>query len=134
MFGTRPRANTFAHSITPIVAQRLAMTDPSGSHPDDREAELQELAARARDHPRVVDAFLAKSFTDRLLAVDLESGTGEVPQTLVTLLEDHGCYGANEVYGRECDDSSGAGTFGGRERHQFVDTETRGEHRSYVVD
>lgn len=110
------------------------MTGSSDSGSGDREAELRELAAQARDHAAVADAFLAKSFTDRLLVVDLESGTAEVPRGLVSLFEAHGCYGANEVYDRDGDGGSSAGTFGGRERHQFVDTETRGDHRSYVVD
>lgn len=109
------------------------MTGSSDSGSGDREAELRELTAQARDHAAVADAFLAKSFTDRLLVVDLDSGN-QVPSELVALFADHGCYGANEVYDRDDDGGSGAGTFGGRERHQFVDTETRGEHRSYVVD
>jgi len=110
------------------------MIGSSDSGPENREAELRDLAGQARDHAAVADAFLAKSFTDRLLVVDLKSGTSEVPQGLVTLFEAHGCYGANEVYDRDGDGGSGAGTFDGRERHQFVDTETRGDHRSYVVD
>ena len=100
----------------------------------DREAELRDLAARAREHDAVADAFIAKSFTDRLLVVDLAPSEGAVPPELITLFEDHGCYGANEVYDRESDDRSSAGAFGGATRHQFVDSETRGEHQSYVVD
>ena len=100
----------------------------------DRETELHRLAAELRDHETIDDAFLAKSFTDRLLVVDLNAADRTVPDELVSLLEAHGCRGANEVYGRDGETRSSTGAFGGATRHQFVDTETRGEHQSYVVE
>jgi len=100
----------------------------------DRESTLRELAGRAREYDAVADAFLAKSFTDQLIVVDLRGDADSVPAELVALLEANGCYGANEVYDRDADDGSSAGAVGGADRHQFVDTETRGDHRSYVVD
>jgi len=100
----------------------------------DRDATLRDLAARARGYDAVEDAFLAKSFTDQMVVVDLRPDADAVPERLVALLEANGCYGANEVYDRDGDDGSSAGAVGGADRHQFVDTETRGDHRSYVVD
>ncbi|MBB6646688.1 hypothetical protein [Halobellus ruber] len=100
----------------------------------DRESTLRELAAQARGYDAVADAFPAKSFTDRMLVVDLRGDAEGVPEELVALLEANGCYGANEVYDRDAGDRSSAGTVGGADRHEFVDVETRGDHRSYVVD
>jgi hypothetical protein len=116
----------FANSVRPVGGVRSTMTD--------REAELETLAERACEYDAVADAFIAKSFTDRLLVVDLESDESEVPSGLIALFEEHGCYGANEVYDRDEADGSSAGTFADTTRHQFVDSETRGEHQSYVVD
>ncbi|MFA1611839.1 hypothetical protein [Halobellus rubicundus] len=98
----------------------------------DREAELERLVERARQHEAVADAFLAKSFTDRLVVVDLEAGES-LPRELVTLFTSHDCYGADEVYDWDGEDSS-AGEFGDATRYQFVDQRTRGEHRSYVAE
>lgn len=130
---TTNRTNTFADTVRRTADSHRTMTDSNEHRSDDRGAELRELASRARDHAAVADAFVATSFTDQLLVVDLESTTEGVPPGLVTLFAEHGCYGANEVYDRD-GDGSDAGAFSGRERHQFVDTETRGEHRSYVVE
>ncbi|WP_311173713.1 hypothetical protein [Halobellus ordinarius] len=100
----------------------------------DREAELETLAERACEYDAVADAFVAKSFTDRQLVVDLESADSDVPSDLIALFEEHGCYGTNEVYDCDAADGSSAGAFGDTTRRQFVDSETRGEHQSYVVD
>lgn len=98
----------------------------------DREAELEALASTLRDRDAVEDAWLAKSFTDRLLVVDLRAET--LPEDLRSLLADHDLYGANEVYGLDDGRSSFMGGADGTARHQFVDVRTRGEHQSYVVD
>jgi hypothetical protein len=98
----------------------------------DREAELERLVERARRHDAVEDAFLAKSFTDRLVVVDLDAGES-LPRELVTLFAAHDCHGADEVYGWSSDDAS-AGEHGDVTRHQFVDHRTRGEHQSSVVE
>jgi hypothetical protein len=100
----------------------------------DRESSLHELAAQAREYDAVADAFLAKRVTDRMVVVDLRADAEGIPEELVALLEADGCYGANEVYDREAGDRSSAGTVGGADRHEFVDSGTRGDHRSYVVD
>jgi hypothetical protein len=99
----------------------------------DREATLEDLATRLREHNAVNDAFLAKSFTDRLLVLDLEEGTS-LPEDIHDLLADHDLRGANDVYRNERDDPSLAGDLSDATRHQFVDTRTRGDHQSYVVD
>ncbi|MFB6083230.1 MAG: hypothetical protein ABEJ94_03170 [Halorientalis sp.] len=101
----------------------------------DRTAELRQLAADLRERETVVDAWLAKSFTDRLLVVDLRTDA-DVPEDIRERLHDHDLYGANEVYDTDERDASFAGTVGDDDatRHQFVDVRTRGDHQSYVVD
>jgi len=98
----------------------------------DRETELRELAADLREHDAVADAFLAKSFTDQLVLVDVD-GTGGVPNDVKSRLTEHGLHEAGEVYG---DDERGsfAGEVADATRHHFVDVQTRGAHQSYVVD
>ena len=110
------------------------MNEPNAADRTDRESELWRLAERARAHESVADAFVAKSFTDLLVVVDLEADRERVPPELLSLFESHGCEGANNVYDRDAEDGSSAGGFDGATRHQFVDSETRGEHQSYVVD
>lgn len=99
----------------------------------DRTAELRGLAADLRECEAVADAWLAKSFTDRLLVVDLAGGE-RVPDALRERLQAHDLYGANEVYGTDAGDASFAGAVGDATRHQFVDVQTRGDHQSYVVE
>ena len=99
----------------------------------DREAELRDLADRVRDRDAVADAWLAKSFTDRLLVVDVRA-EATLPTDLRRELADRDLRGANEVYGETADDPSFAGDVGDGERHQFVDVRTRGDHRSYVCE
>ncbi|MBZ6494987.1 hypothetical protein [Natrinema longum] len=99
----------------------------------DREALLQDLARRLREYDAVNDAFLAKSFTDRHLILDLEDGHS-LPGELRDLLADHDLQGANEEYDTGGDDPSFAGDLEDGTRHQFVDTRTRGDHQSYVVE
>jgi hypothetical protein len=99
----------------------------------DRDAELRSLASELRERDAVADAFLAKSFTDQLLVLDLQQD-GAVPSDIVESLRDHDLVGANEVYGEDGSDVSFAGTVGDTARHQFVDVRTRGDHQSYVVE
>ncbi|WP_336000245.1 hypothetical protein [Halorientalis halophila] len=99
----------------------------------DRADRLRELATDLREHEAVADAWLAKSFTDRLLVLDLAEGTS-VPDEIRALLNEHDCYGANEVYETGAADASFAGAVGDETRHQFVDVQTRGDHQSYVVE
>lgn len=98
----------------------------------DRAAELERLVEELTDHDAVADAWVAKSFTDRLVVIDLHEER-TVPSGLEERLADHDLYGSNEVYGLD-DDGSQMGSVGEGTRHQFVDVRTRGEHQSYVVD
>ena len=99
----------------------------------EREAELRGLAAEFRERDDVADAFIAKSFTDRLLILDLECGM-TIPEDIVRTLRAHDLIGANEVSGDPSTDISFAGSVGDATRHQFVDVRTRGDHQSYVVE
>jgi hypothetical protein len=99
----------------------------------DRTAELRRLAADLREHRAVADAWLAKSFTDRLVVLDLTTDAG-VPETIRDRLHEHDCDGANDVYDTGAGDASFAGAVGDATRHQFVDVQTRGDHQSYVVE
>ncbi|PGF16012.1 hypothetical protein CP556_07710 [Natrinema sp. CBA1119] len=99
----------------------------------DREAALRELATRLHEYDAVSDAFIAKSFTDHILVLDLEREE-TVPKNVRELLAAHDLRGANAEYGTGTDDPSFTGDLGDGTRHQFVDTRTRGDHQSYVVD
>lgn len=99
----------------------------------ERETELRELAATIRDRDGIVDAFIAKSFTDFLLIVDCQDGE-TLPRDVLESIQEHDLVGANEVYGESGPDISFAGSIGDATRHQFVDVRTRGDHQSYVVE
>jgi hypothetical protein len=99
----------------------------------DREATLRALADDLRGHEGIRDAWLAKSFTDRLLVIDVRADA-ELPAAVRERLADRDLRGANDVYDADAADPSFAGDVGDAERHQFVDVRTRGDHRSYVYD
>lgn len=99
----------------------------------DRTAELETLVDEIADHDVVSDAWLAKSFTDRLLVVDIEQDAS-FPTPIEEQLEVHDVYGYNEVYGTETANPSFAGDARDVTRHQFVDVQTTGDHQSYVVE
>lgn len=81
----------------------------------------------------VDDAFLAKSFTDRLLILDVCQGES-IPADLEQVLSNHGLHGYEGVYGDDEAARSFAGDVGESTRHHFVDVQTRGSHQSYVVE
>ncbi|MFC7041889.1 hypothetical protein [Halonotius sp. GCM10025705] len=99
----------------------------------DRATELRQLTDQIADYDAIDDAFVAKSFTDQLVVVDCKAGE-TLPAAITERLHDHGLDGANDVYATTEGDQSSAGAVGEGTRHQFVDTETRGDHQSYVVD
>lgn len=101
----------------------------------DRTERLRDLADELAAREDVADAFLAKSFTDRLLILDVRSD-GDVPEAVVDRLEAHDLRGAEGVYGDGDDEDarSVVGDVGDGTRHHFVDVRTRGAHQSYVVD
>ncbi|AZH25961.1 hypothetical protein [Haloplanus aerogenes] len=98
----------------------------------DREAELRQLVAELREHEAVDDAFLAKSFTDRLVIVDIGDGEG-VPAEVTDRLAQYDVREPDEADGFDAGGSF-AGDVGNATRHHFVDVRTRGSHQSYVVD
>lgn len=98
----------------------------------DRTATLRDLAERIAEYEAITDAWVAKSFTDQLLVVDVAVDE-QLPEAVVELLADHGLRGANEVYETDGPDTSFMGDVGDANRHQFVDVRTRGDHQSYVV-
>lgn len=98
----------------------------------DRDAELRQLTADVRENEAVEDVFLAKSFTDRLVIVDVRDGDA-VPSDLADRLREHDLHPADSVYG-DGEGGSFAGSVGAATRHHFVDVQSRGSHQSYVVE
>lgn len=98
-----------------------------------RETELRDLSTALCELEVVEDAWLANSFTDRLLIVDLQPGAS-LPSEARDLLSEHHLIGFNEVYNVDNNDDSLVGSTTGINRHQFVDIQTRGKHQSYVID
>jgi hypothetical protein len=107
-------ANAIAHGHDAVLREALALAD------------------RAGEYDAVVDAWVGKSFTDRVLILEIERGR-ELPGDLDAVLADHDLVGANAVYGTGGADGSSMGIVGDVERHKFVDVRTRGDHQSYVV-
>ena len=100
----------------------------------DRESDLRAFADRLCECDGVEDAFLAKSFTDRILVVD--TAGDDLPASVRERLDARDVRAAGEVYGAE--ETGGAHSFvgdvGDGTRHHFVDVRTRGDHQSYVVE
>ncbi|GCF15153.1 hypothetical protein Harman_30880 [Haloarcula mannanilytica] len=99
----------------------------------DRQAQLRTLAGELTDYDPITDAFLAKSFTDQLLIVDVRDGE-PLPADVIDRLADHDLHPADSVYGDDGGSPSAVGDVGNATRHHFVDVQTRGSHRSYVVE
>jgi hypothetical protein len=99
----------------------------------DRRAELRALAADLRDRSRVADAWLAKSFTDRLFVVELESGES-LPAPVESTVRAAGLEPYNELHDVPAADAAFAGDVAGSRRFQYVDVESRGSLQSYVVE
>lgn len=98
----------------------------------DRRAELDALAERLTDRPNIHDAYLAKSFTDRLLVVERPPGD-PVPEAVVETLAAQDCLPASEVYDDDRPQTPFAGA-GDHEQYRFVDVQSRGDMQSYVVE
>jgi len=100
----------------------------------ERRAELTTLAERLTDDEAVTDAWTAKSFTDRLFVVEVPSD-GRLPETIRSVLHEHGLREANEVYDVSgAADADFAGELADARRYRFVDVQSRGEMQSYVVE
>lgn len=89
-----------------------------------REATLWELIINLCDLEYVEDAWLANSFTDQLLVIDLHPETSMTDEVR-DLLADHDLYGFNEVYDIDNQDESLVGSVADLNRHQFVDVRTK---------
>lgn len=98
-----------------------------------REQELRDLAADLCDRGDVVDAWTAKSFTDRLFVVELDEDA-DLPARVRERLHEHGLRGYNEVHDVSAADDAFAGRLARGDRYQFVDVRARGELQSYVVE
>ncbi|WP_226010228.1 hypothetical protein [Halomicrobium salinisoli] len=100
----------------------------------DRAAELSALADRIAAREDVRDAWTAKSFTDRILVVEVPPDA-ELPADVERALREHDCRGADEAYDLDGAESAAfAGDLDDGRRYRFVDTRSRGELQSYVVD
>jgi hypothetical protein len=99
----------------------------------DREQELRQLTERCCDYDTIVDAWTAKSFTDRLFVVEVETGA-ELPADVRDRLLNHGLQGYNEVHDVSAADDAFAGELERGDRYQFVDVQARGQLQSYVVE
>jgi len=94
---------------------------------------LRDLADRVADRDDVTDAWTAKSFTDRLLVVEVRPDAA-LPASVRIRLHDHGFREANEVYDVDAVDADFAGRLADGRRYRFVDVRERGELQSYVVE
>ncbi|WP_276272792.1 hypothetical protein [Haloarcula litorea] len=100
----------------------------------DRHGTLRTLADTLSQCEGVADAWTAKSFTDLLVVVEVPP-EADLPDAVRSRLRDHGLRGADEVYDTPgAEDAAFAGSLDDGRRYRFVDTESRGEHRSYVVE
>jgi len=87
-----------------------------------RRDELEAIADRVAAIDGVERSWVAKSFRDTLLFVEVPSERA-LPDAAAELLEDRGLTGANEAYGIDgSGDASDAGNVGDYEQHRFVDT------------
>jgi hypothetical protein len=98
----------------------------------DRRATLEAVTEHLCEYDAIVDAFLAKSFTDRLLIVDVETGEN-LPPAAVELLHEHDLRGIDSLDDESAQIRSAVGDVGGATRHHFVDVQTRGSHQSDTV-
>lgn len=86
-----------------------------------RRDELEALADRVAAIDGVERSWVAKSFQDTLLFVEVPSERA-LPDAVVELLDERGLTGANEAYGIDATGASDAGNLGDYEQHRFVDT------------
>jgi hypothetical protein len=99
----------------------------------DRRERLQRVASDVLEYDCVDDAFLAKSFTDRLLILDIEQGEA-VPDPVLETLRENDLRAIESVYGEDGETRSVVGDLDDVTRHHFVDGQTRGSHQSYVIE
>jgi len=99
----------------------------------DRRVALEALADDVATEDAVTDAFVAKSFSDQLVIVDVAEGKS-MPASVRERLADADVRPAESVYGDEDGAASPVGPTEVGTRHHFVDVRTRGTHRTEVVE
>ena len=100
----------------------------------DRATDLREFAGRLVECDGVVDAWTAKSFTDRLFVVEVPPGGG-LPDGVRERLHARDLREASEVYDVPgAADADFAGDLADGRRYRFVDVRERGQLQSYVVE
>lgn len=100
---------------------------------DDREVALRELAEDLLEREVVADAWLAKSFTDRLFVVELAVDE-ELPASIREELVAAGLQPYNDLHDVPAMDAAFAGDLADARRYRFVDVQSRGSLQSYVVE
>jgi hypothetical protein len=100
---------------------------------DDREVALREIADDLVEREAVADAWLAKSFTDRLFVVELQADE-ELPVPIREELLTAGLQPYNDLHDVPAVDAAFAGDLAGARRYRFVDVQSRGSLQSYVVE
>ncbi|WP_436903439.1 hypothetical protein [Halovenus halobia] len=98
----------------------------------DRRETLVAVTEQLQEYDVITDAFLAKSFTDRLLIVDVTEGE-QLPADALELIREHDFQAIDSLDTDDKRPRSAVGDVGGATRHHFVDMQTRGTHQSYVV-
>jgi hypothetical protein len=95
--------------------------------------ELRALAEEIAEHDVGQAAWTAKSFTDRIVVVEVPPDE-RLPGSIERTLAAHDCLGADEVYDMEgVDGPEFAGNLSDGRRCRFVDVLSGGELQSYVV-
>lgn len=100
---------------------------------DDREAALRDLAEDLIEREAVLDAWLAKSITDRLFVVELEADE-KLPTHIREELLTAGLQPYTDLHDVPATDAAFAGDLGGARRYRFVDVKSRGSLQPYVVE
>ncbi len=98
----------------------------------DQRERLAAVTEQLLGYDVVTDAFLAKSFTDRLLIVDVTE-SAQLPADALELIHEHDFGALDSLDTDDEQHRSAVGDVGGATRHHFVDMQTRGAHQSYVV-
>jgi hypothetical protein len=114
----------------PIGIYRVA-TGTAGR--SDRKSTLEDLATALESRRAVAGAWTAKSFTDRLLVVELADDR-PLPEPVAAAIEAHNLAPYNKYHDVPAPDMAGAGAVDGARRYRFVDVASRGTLQSYVVE
>ena len=88
----------------------------------DRRETLEALAETLADRETVAGAWVANSFENRLLFVEVAPGE-RLPADVRKRIEAHGLRGANDAYGIEGGEDSFMGSVGNGDQHCFLDVE-----------